>query len=544
MVVTRFDNLANRTTLNAEKAIKRLFAEYYAVVANYAAEYAKTYNGQYSFRIDDFPELKKKVDELLKKMHAESLQILHNGIDSQFKISEDKQRALVNQLFGRSLRRFPKEAIGALLTNTQTAQEQFKHQRAGKFTLSQRVWKTQKIFRREMEVAMEIGLKDGKSARKISQDIRQFLNNPDALFRRVRNSNGNLKLSTRAKNYHPGQGVYRSAAQNAMRVARTETNRAYRSADQQRWANATYVVGVRIQTSNNSNKVCPRCKALEGDYPKEFDWHGWHPNCMCHRLSILKTREEMDEETRAILAGEEPNNESVNKVTEMPKQFKEWYQTNKEKIDGWKTKPDFIKDNPEWIKMAQVKNVDHIDKVYKFKDEFGARSKAIADKLGVDVTPVNLKSRGRIIEKAIGSDYGGDITEVKDIIRNTFIAPSGKLEDVVNEIKGQFDVSKIKSQNTSLGYTGYLMQVELKKGVFAEIQVNTPQMIYAKETAAKEILGKKLFAQIRQKTSLPSGLGHKFYEEYRVLTDLSSEVAKRIEEESRKYYEAIRKIKL
>ena len=37
-----------------------------------------------------------------------------------------------------------------------------------------------------------------------------------------------------------GEGVYKSSARNAMRVARTKTNMAYRKADNERWVGAVF----------------------------------------------------------------------------------------------------------------------------------------------------------------------------------------------------------------------------------------------------------------------------------------------------------------
>lgn len=60
-------------------------------------------------------------------------------------------------------------------------------------------------------MAIDIALGDGTSAAVLSRTVRKWLNNPNALFRRVRDKHGQLRLSQNAKNYHPGRGVYRSA---------------------------------------------------------------------------------------------------------------------------------------------------------------------------------------------------------------------------------------------------------------------------------------------------------------------------------------------
>lgn len=76
-----------------------------------------------------------------------------------------------------------------------------------------------------------------------------------------------------------------------------------------------------------------------------------------------------------------------------------------------------------------------------------------------------------------------------------------------------------------MGYTGNLVKVWYADGVKAEIQVNTPQMIYAKDPRAKSILGNKLYSSIKQSSGLPCGLGHQYYEEYRTLEAIQSPTA-------------------
>lgn len=138
-------------------------------------------------------------------------------------------------------------------------------------------------------ITLSIGISEGRSAADISRDVRVYLNEPDKLFRRVRNAFGNLTLSKVAQAYHPGQGVYRSSYQNAMRMARTEINSAYREADSIRWQQLDFIVGYEVKTSKSHVQWLakfwyPRfkkgrapleiCDAMEGKYPKSFKSSG------------------------------------------------------------------------------------------------------------------------------------------------------------------------------------------------------------------------------------------------------------------------------
>lgn len=176
------------------------------------------------------------------------------------------------------------------------------------------------------------------------------------LFRRVRDEHGNLQLSKAAADFHPGRGVYRSSYMNARRLAATETNIAYRTADHERWKKMDFVVGIEIHLSNNHNcKGIPKgmfydiCDDLKGRYPKDFKFTGWHPHCRCYATSILKTDEEVAEDTKKMLRGEEVTDESKNTVEDVPDGFKQWVKENEERAKTHYSVPYFVKDNMKYV---------------------------------------------------------------------------------------------------------------------------------------------------------------------------------------------------
>lgn len=92
-----------------------------------------------------------------------------------------------------------------------------------------------------------------------------------------------------------------------------------------------FVVGIEIKLSNN-HPIDDICDELKGKYPKDFKFTGWHPLCRCHAVTILKTPDEMAEDNRRILAGEEPMDASVNAVDDVPAAFKDWVEEHADRI--------------------------------------------------------------------------------------------------------------------------------------------------------------------------------------------------------------------
>jgi len=214
--------------------------------------------------------------------------------------------------------------------------------------ISNKIWDIIDILKPDIEVFVNNAILSGKSADSLSRDIRKYLNNPDRLFRRVRNKEtGKLQLSKAARNYHPGQGVYRSSYKNAMRLARTEINMAYREAELERYRGEILVKGYRIELSNN-HPVMDICDDLKGEYPKTFKWSGWHPACRCRIIPILISDKDFDKLIRAKETGSifKPENE-INTVSES---FRKYIKENNDRLKNGKSIPYWYADNQKAIK--------------------------------------------------------------------------------------------------------------------------------------------------------------------------------------------------
>ena len=312
------------------------------------------------FDFDRFPRLKKKIDELFNDMHEQITTLVQNAISTEWQFSSDKYDFWLAEMLAKGdmtkeeIEAYIKRNNEAIQSRRDEALEAFRKRTENGMDLSDRVWKLTEQFKSELELALDVGISEGKSADAISRDIRQYLNNPDKLFRRVRDKHGNLKLSKAAEAYHPGQGVYRSSYKNALRVARTEVNMAYRTADHENWSAEKMVIGIKVSLSNNhtlnGEPFYDICDELKGTYPKDFKFTGWHPMCRCWAVPITPTQEEITDYLKKMLAGEDVSGYKFKgEVTELPKVFKAWYLKNASRVARMKSKPYFITDNKSLI---------------------------------------------------------------------------------------------------------------------------------------------------------------------------------------------------
>lgn len=295
------------------------------------------------FSFADYPEALERCNKTLEKVVRDVEIFFDRATREEWAESNLKNDELVDYLFEKT--GIPKERLQAFYNRNTDALRAFQTRKENGFTISDRIWKVTDQYKGEIELGIDLALGEGKSAAQLSRDVRQYLKEPNNLFRRVRDKHGNLVLSQRAKAFHPGQGVYRSSYKNAMRLARTEVNMAYREADAARWDELPFVVGYEVHLSGRHPEP-DICDDLKGKYPKDFKFRGWHPHCFCYCTTILSTDEEFDEMQRRILNGDDISNmPSAKEVTDVPEGMKDWISDNADRAKGWSSVPNFIKDN-------------------------------------------------------------------------------------------------------------------------------------------------------------------------------------------------------
>lgn len=310
------------------------------------------------FSFADYPITHKMIQSLLSRLANSVETAIVNGVEAEWTLANNKNNELSRRVFGDNVGKLTQEQYRKYFSSNDEARKAFLARKEQGLNLSERVWRYTECFKSDIELGLDIGIRNGLDAAQMSRQLRQFLQHPDMLFRRVRDEHGNLVLSKRASDFHPGRGVYRSSYKNARRLAVTETNMAYRSADYERMQQLDFVVGIEIRLSNNHTTpgknglpipLVDICDELKGKYPKDFKFTGWHPHCRCHVVSILKTESELMQENAAILRGEEPSKESVNAVTDVPKEFKDWVRDNAGRTARALSIPYFMRDNAKLV---------------------------------------------------------------------------------------------------------------------------------------------------------------------------------------------------
>lgn len=434
-----FDETHHRNLKSIQNKIDRIFAKAAEEAALIGVSLDTILPDDKIFSFDDYPKTKKMINELMQEI-TDSIEVtIVNGVRQGWNLSNEKNDDLANRVFGKNAGSLTTAQKRRYFNNNASALDAFIERKTNGLNLSDRVWRYSNQFKSEIEMGLDLGIRSGQSAASMTRSLRNYLKYPDKLFRRVRDEHGLLRLSQAAADFHPGRGVYRSSYKNARRLAVTETNIAYRTADHLRWQQMDFVVGIEVLLSNNhtvllqpgettddptqlrkdgtpkANAVRPLhdiCDELKGRYPKDFKFTGWHPQCRCYAVSILKTPEEVADDAEREARGEQPSSESVNTVHDTPEAFNKWVRDHADKIKSSKSVPYFIRDNQQRVDrlLGNIDSAPHYGnamklgrsarkkaaKIYEdakppiLSDKQSAQIKELAKNLGIGITPMSF----------------------------------------------------------------------------------------------------------------------------------------------------------
>lgn len=130
-----------------------------------------------------------------------------------------------------------------------------------------------------------------------------------------------------------------------------------------------------------------------------------------------------------------------------------------------------------------------LNEAEQVKPQFDQINRDIAEKVGGTYKAAPIKGVDRVIEKST-AEYGGDVTQIKDLVRSTIIVDSQqKVDDAIKMIAEKYEINPDTSRNlfnpnavaSKDGYRDAKFNVMLDGGMMMEIQINTPQMMMAKD---------------------------------------------------------------
>jgi hypothetical protein len=180
-------------------------------------------------------------------------------------------------------------------------------------------------------------------------------------------------------------------------------------------------------------------------------------------------------------------------------------------------------------KRYPIEDIEAFKAIYKkapaAKKETDQLAEQIAVEVGGTVITAPLKSAKRALEKKLQSEQKGERVDLKDIVRNTILVEASAMQKTAERLRqAGADVRIVRPDSNPLCFSSIHANYETVAGIITEIQVNTPQMIYANapKTIAKKILGHLNYKALKRASGIASGMGHYWYELWRQLPTNSS----------------------
>lgn len=231
------------------------------------------YDGVVEFLFKNFPELASLIEQLMADYAAQMNSLIYSGTSEEWKQSNLLQDLLVEKAM--KVYGFDKggDKYNRYFQTDNAALRAFQQRKDRGLNLSQKLWRQSDEIEKELECALSVAIERGTSAITLSKRLSQYLVD----FPK-------LKADYTEKFGHAAR--CRDCEYASMRLARSEINMAYRTAEHLRWQQFDFILGFDVKLSGR-HPAPDICDDLKGRYPKDFKFTGWHPNCYSCDSEVL-----------------------------------------------------------------------------------------------------------------------------------------------------------------------------------------------------------------------------------------------------------------
>lgn len=231
------------------------------------------YYGESEFSFKDYPITRDRIQKLQQQFVSDLGGLIYAGTSDEWKRSNLLQDMIADKVLGKYVGEHKGKKYEHYYQKNSGALKAFQQRKDRGLNLSDKLWNQSKDLKTSLEETLSVSIEKGIDAVTLSKRISKYLWDFPSMQAAYEEKFGH---ASKAKDCE-----YRS-----IRLARSEINMAYRTAEQERWRQFDFVVGYEIKLSGShpAEDVCDR---LAGKYPKDFVWSGWHPNCYTDEAKVL-----------------------------------------------------------------------------------------------------------------------------------------------------------------------------------------------------------------------------------------------------------------
>lgn len=115
---------------------------------------------------------------MLQTLKTGILTVILDGIEAEWTLANNKNNELCNVVFGEYAKMLSPEQARKYYSTNDNACKAFTERKINGLKLSDRVWRYTEQFKTEIEMGIDLGLRDGLSADEMSRTLRQYLQYP------------------------------------------------------------------------------------------------------------------------------------------------------------------------------------------------------------------------------------------------------------------------------------------------------------------------------------------------------------------------------
>lgn len=210
------------------------------------------------------------------------------------KIRSGNKTYIVNTATGRILKQVGMDVKTLVNVRKPLTYDAWMNYRINGLNLSQRVWKNAEQMQEIVKNKLLETIFSGRSAKEMAEELQQneqVIEIPQYIQKQVKNADP--KVAAKIVSQYASEKM----EYNAMRVSRTEIQRAWRWEYTENTKQLDFVKGIKWNLSHQHPKydICDQIAATDvglgpGVYPPEavpFNGAPAHPNCMCYLTSVI-----------------------------------------------------------------------------------------------------------------------------------------------------------------------------------------------------------------------------------------------------------------
>ena len=179
-VLDSFDKKHLQQIAALENKVAAIYAELCKEVGVVGTLFGGKVDLEKVFKLGDYPEINKKVDQIITTLHDRLGSAIVDGVTAQWQLANEKNDGLVRKVFGKDLENLTEDQITRYFTSNQAALTAFLARKDKGLGLSQKVWKYAKEAKVDIESALELGIKTGQSAASMARDLKQETTAPSS----------------------------------------------------------------------------------------------------------------------------------------------------------------------------------------------------------------------------------------------------------------------------------------------------------------------------------------------------------------------------